>query len=430
MKLFVLISWWKRLKTINEMTFEFFLPQNGTAKNIHLNLTDNLHNKSYTFRTYLRISDDDWDKEKQRPTNIYLKKYKKLNAKLDNLKKQLAEHIREKRSEKKQLHQRALAREIKAVCSGQSTSLPENSLLYYMKWYIDLKKELICHSTYKRYKVFFHLLERFEAFLCKRLYIEEINSDFIKDFICFGREEEYSENTIYRSIHFVKTILNFAERKGVRTAVRELEIRREKQKKEIVTLTEKEIVQIKHTEVPERLQAAKDWLLISCYTGQRFSDFMNFDTEKLKDINGKICLAFVQQKTKKDILLPLHPTVLNTLQRNKNHFPELMDIQHYNKGIREIAKLANLNEPVKAKKRLGIRSKEVETEKWEILSSHIGRRSFATNFYGKIPTPLLMEATGHSTEQMFLRYINPVDKDRILSLGNYFDRMYEERKAM
>lgn len=409
------------------MTFEFFLPQNGTAKNIHLNLTDKQQNKTYTFRTHLRISGDDWDKERQRPANIYLKKHKKLNAKLDRLKKELAEHIREKRSEKKQIQQRILAREIKAVCNGLSSDLPENSLLYYMKWYIDVKKELICHSTYKRYKVFYHLLERFEGFVCKKLYVEEINVDFIKDFMVFGKEEEYSENTIYRTIHFVKTILNFAERKGIRTFVRELEIRREKQKKEVITLTEKEIVQIKYTDVPERLQAAKDWLLISCYTGQRFSDFMHFDTKKLKEVNGKMCLAFVQQKTKKDILLPLHPTVLNALQRNENNFPRLMDIQHYNNEIKEIAKLANLKESVKARKRLGFRTKEIEAEKWEVLSSHIGRRSFATNFYGKIPTPLLMESTGHSTEQMFLRYINPVDKDRILSLSNYFDRVYEER---
>jgi hypothetical protein len=122
----------------NEMTFEFFLPQTGTTKNIHLNLTDKLQNKTYTFRTHLRISDDDWDKEKQRPVNIYLKKHKKLNVKLDYLKKELAEHIREKRSEKKQLHQRTMAREIQAVCSGNSSELPENSLLHYMKWYIDI----------------------------------------------------------------------------------------------------------------------------------------------------------------------------------------------------------------------------------------------------------------------------------------------------
>ena len=69
---------------------------------------------------------------------------------------------------------------------------------------------MICHSTYNRYKVILQLLDRFEGFMCKKLYVEEINIDFIKDFMIFGKEEEYSENTIYRTIHFVKTILNFA----------------------------------------------------------------------------------------------------------------------------------------------------------------------------------------------------------------------------
>ncbi|SDF09804.1 tyrosine-type recombinase/integrase [Epilithonimonas hungarica] len=409
------------------MTFDFFLPQNGTLKNIHLSLTDKQQKKTHIFRTPLRICEEDWDKEKQRPTNIYLKKYKKLNNKLNKVKLGLTESIKEKRGCKKLLLQRALAKEIKKICSEKNNRPAENSLLYFMNWYIDSRKELICHSTYKRYKVFFHLLERFEGFICKRLYIEDINSDFIKDFMVFGREEEYSENTIYRTIHFVKTILNFVERKGVRTAVRELEIRREKQQKEIVTLTEKDITRIKSTDVPKELQAAKDWLLISCYTGQRFSDFIHFKTNQLKQVNGKTCIAFTQKKTQKDILLPLHPTVINTFHRNGDAFPKAMDIHHYNDGIKKIARLAYLNEPVKARKRIGHRAKDIQTEKWKLISSHIGRRSFATNFYGKIPTPLLMEATGHSTEQMFLKYINPVNDERVLSLGNYFERMYEER---
>jgi site-specific recombinase XerD len=256
-----------------------------------------------------------------------------------------------------------ISKKIKEICLARRTYIPENTLLYYMQYYISIKKELICHSTYKRYKVFFHLLERFEGFMCNKLYIEEINSDFIRDFIKFGKEEEYSENTIYRTIHFVKTILNFAERKGVRTCVRELELRREKQVKEIVTLTEKEIIQIKKTEVPRELQAAKDWLLISCYTGQRFSDFMNFKTDKILKINGKDCLAFKQQKTQKQITLPLHPTVTNTIERNGYAFPKIMDMQHYNNDIKKIAQLASLNEPVKARKRIGYRTKDVYTEK-------------------------------------------------------------------
>lgn len=37
-----------------------------------------------------------------------------------------------------------------------------------------------------------------------------------------------------------------------------------------------------------------------------------------------------------------------------------------------------------------------------------------------------MDATGHSTEQMFLKYINPVNPANVVSLSNYFDAMYEK----
>ena len=219
--------------------------------------------------------------------------------------------------------------------------------------------------------VFYHLIERFEGYMMKRLFVDTLDTDFIGEFIHFGKEEEYSANTIYRTIHFVKTILNFVERKGMRTQVRELEIRREKQHKEMITLTEKEIVKIRQTEVPEELQPAKDWLLISCYTGRRFSDFMHFHIEQMKNINGKKCLSFVQQKTKKEIMLPLHPAVLHTIERNSNSFPKQMTIQNYNHQIRAVAKLSNLKDVVRARKLIGFRSIDVEMEKWEIGRAHV-----------------------------------------------------------
>ena len=406
------------------MESSFFLTRQNQLRTVCLKLV--LDDETLTFRTPLKIKKDDWDAEKQRPKNIYLKEFKELNNKLDTIKVEVYSAF----AYKKPVSKRTIARRIEAVCKEVKTVFPEKSLLYYIELYILSRKELVCSSTLKRYKVFKRLLKRFEGFAAKRWMIEDLNMEFVNDFLFFGKEEEYSENTIYRTIHFVKTILNFAERKGIRTCVRELEVRREKQSKQVITLTESEIAQIEQTEVPKHLQAAKDWLLISCFTGQRFSDFMHFDSQKLNLIKGKSCLLFVQQKTKKEILLPLHPTVLNTLKRNENHFPKLMDIQRYNHDIKEIARLAKLNEAIKAKKRSGFRTKEVNAEKWEILSSHIGRRSFATNFYGKIPTPLLMEATGHSTEQMFLRYINPSNDERILALGDYFDKVYGERMAV
>jgi hypothetical protein len=52
--------------------------------------------------------------------------------------------------------------------------------------------------------------------------------------------------------------------------------------------------------------------------------------------------------------------------------------------------------------------------KYELITSHTMRRSFATNYFEKIKTPILMEITWHSRESTFLSYIveNP-NKDAI-----------------
>ncbi|WP_277632622.1 phage integrase SAM-like domain-containing protein [Avrilella dinanensis] len=399
------------------MTLEFFLPQKKTlVKNIYLSVTGT---EKTTIKTPLRISDEEWDSAKQRPKNIYLKKNKRLNTQLDRIKSQLPEYIRK---DKKKISQRMLSRKIQKICSSETNPLP-NTLLYYTQQYINSRKGMICSSTYKRYLVFLRLLERFEGRMCQIVYLDGVNADFVRDFILFGKEENYSESTVYRTLNFVKTILNFLEKRGIRTYVYELELPKEKRDKKIVTLNEENLLKIKKKEVPNQLQAAKDWLLISCYTGQRISDFMNFDTAMIKKIENKNCLSFTQQKTGKNILLPLHPEVYSIIERNGFRFPPKIPVQTYNAQVKEVAKIAGIDHLVTFNKRQGHRAVTHLIPKWKAISSHIGRRSFASNFYGKIPTALLMEATGHSTEQMFQRYINITDPSRVLELGRYFEKL-------
>jgi site-specific recombinase XerD len=409
------------------MNFIFFLSA-GSAdiKNIHLQIIDDKNGLSFKFFTHISISEREWDKEKQRPNNIYLKKHKKINILLDHIKVQLNTYLEQRILYSKQVTQRGISRELYKAVNNKNFNYQENSLLGLMQLYILSRKELICHSTSKRYSVFFNLIRRFEGHSLKHFIIEDVNPEFINNFLNFGKTEEYSENTLIRTIHFIKTILNFAERKGKRTLVRELEIRKGKQQQELVTLNEEEIRAIKYVYVPADLQPAKDWLLVSCYTGQRISDFMNFSWEKLVDINEKTCITFTQQKTQKKITLPLHPIVLNIIKNNNNSFPPRIEPTQYNQQIKQIARIAGLKTRIKANKRTGYRVRNMTLEKWQLLTSHIGRRSFATNFYGKIPTSLLIEATGHSTEQMFLRYINKADNNLITSLGNYFEKIYKK----
>ncbi|MEN8775817.1 MAG: hypothetical protein ABF263_08440 [Polaribacter sp.] len=90
----------------------------------------------------------------------------------------------------------------------------------------------------------------------------------------------------------------------------------------------------------------------------------------------------------------------------KHEFPKKVSQVAFNKEIKTLCKLAGINEWVSGfKNNPKTRRKEiVKAPKYEFVTSHIMRRSFASNYYGKIETPLLMNITGHTKESTFLTY--------------------------
>lgn len=377
--------------------------------------------KDYIFYTTLRIIKNDWNIEKQRPKNIYTKKHKLIYSFLNKIKIEVSALLHEYHTKKEKICTQKLKECIKKCTAIKYIhSIKKNSFLYFVNLYIESRTHLITHSTYKRYMVFLRMFRVFEGYSKKYFNVSDINIRFVNNFLLFGKMEQYSPSTLRRTINFIKTILNFIERRGIRTAVYEIALPKEIKDENSITLSVEELNKIKNTVVDDNLQTAKQWLLISCYTGQRISDFMNFSQSQITSIEGNKCLTFVQQKTGKKITLPLHKEVLDILKAIDG-FPKKMNFQEYNRKIKNIVKEAGICEKVLISKREGFRKKTAQFFKYETVSSHIGRRSFATNFYGRIPTPLLMEATGHSSEKMFLKYIHVADKQKILLLNKYFN---------
>ena len=59
----------------------------------------------------------------------------------------------------------------------------------------------------------------------------------------------------------------------------------------------------------------------------------------------------------------------------------------------------------------GIR-REVAREKWELVTTHTARRSFATNLYRHgVHARTIMGVSGHTTEQSFQRYIRLTNEE-------------------
>jgi integrase len=133
-------------------------------------------------------------------------------------------------------------------------------------------------------------------------------------------------------------------------------------------------------------------------------------------VKGQKFIRYTQSKTGKQVDIPLHNDVLEILS-NRGGFPRAISDQKFNDYIKLVCKSdkVKLNETIYGtRQNPKTHIKEVGYfEKWQLVRSHICRRSFATNHYNKLPNKLIMAVTGHSTEKMLLNYIGETENDHI-----------------
>jgi integrase len=268
-------------------------------------------------------------------------------------------------------------------------------------------------------------LERLQTERKRPILIKDVNDSFKNEFVSYQKNKGYAQNTIQRELVFIKTFCKHARFIGLETNPQLDSIKIERAKAEKIYLTFDELEAIERKEFDnDYLDNARDWLIISCYTGQRVSDFLRFTPEMIRIENSKRFLEFTQKKTGKLMTVPLHEKVLQILEKRGGYFPRQISDQRYNDYIKEVCKLTGLNSIIQGGKQIetinGIRKVSGIYPKYELVTSHIGRRSFATNFYGKIPTTYLIYITGHSSEAMFLNYIGKSNKDLAMEISNYF----------
>ena len=111
--------------------------------------------------------------------------------------------------------------------------------------------------------------------------------------------------------------------------------------------------------------------------------------------------------------------------------PYKISLVHFNEHIKDVCEAAQLYAPTKGRKKLKHNEPTVQGvyPKYEVISSHVCRRSFATNFYGRIPTPILIGITGHGSERMFLLYIGKTTYDNAHQMIEYFSKLVPKEKT-
>lgn len=163
-------------------------------------------------------------------------------------------------------------------------------------------------------------------------------------------------------------------------------------------LTMKELERLERVEVrTEYERIVLDEFLIGAYTGMRISDAKEISEENMA--NGYI--SYVSIKTGVHAVVPMKAGIAERIRRVQANECDV-NLMTYNRVLRNLCKRAGITERVKVFKA----GEHKKGEKWEYVSSHTARQSFATNLaILGLPIVDIAKLMGHQNIQTTMRYI-------------------------
>ena len=316
----------------------------------------------------------------------------------------------------------------------------DSVFLNYLQNFIDFKLNTSSYTvcTVRKY---INLKDRFTQYQKKKkktFLIQDVCARTLIDFKNFLIVDcDMMETTSIRFIKNLKTVLFDAEQNGkkIHYQIRGFSTGTTNTVYKVF-LSFDEIEKIKKIQtINKEWDVSRDWLVIGCFLGQRASDLLRMTNKMIytktdNEGNSYRFIEIQQQKTSEKVVIPIHDEVELVLKKYDGNFPPVFATNSgsnstlFNRHVKKVCELAGIHEIVKGKVYNDVKKKNeiVETEKYNLVSSHVCRRSFATNFYGNkmFTTPQLMAITGHKTESMFLNYIGKTADDWAMQTAKTF----------
>lgn len=312
--------------------------------------------------------------------------------------------------------------------SSEKTDLKGNTLFAYIQNFNNNSATRINPSSgnpvsYKmrrEYEVTFEYLRKYAKEFGEPDF-SDIDLEFYQKFVDFLRrqkivikdkegniiKEKYlSLNTIGKKIQTLKIFLNAATEEGINKhqKYKSRKFKSLSEEADNIYLTKEELIKFYNKDFSKNphLERVRDFFIVGSWTGLRYSDLQQVTTDKIK---GNF-IELRQKKTGQKVIIPVHQTVREILNKYNGKLPKPISNQKFNDYLKDAAKLAGLDEVfVKTVSYQGKRTEE-SFKKHEVITSHTARRSFCTNAYkDDIPTLAIMAISGHRTENAFLKYI-------------------------
>jgi len=167
------------------------------------------------------------------------------------------------------------------------------------------------------------------------------------------------------------------------------------------------------------LEKAMDAFLMECYTTLRISDVKRVKKDHFQLTKTGYKLIIITKKVKEKVIIPLFPKAYALFEKY-NFMPPKIAEQTVNEKIKLLAKMVGICSLIEQKVTKGGKTFIQTTPKYELISTHTGRRTASTimNHIG-IDRFLIMKLTGHKTESNFLKYLCTTNEEAAELMANH-----------
>lgn len=181
-------------------------------------------------------------------------------------------------------------------------------------------------------------------------------------------------------------------------------------RKQIIFLTWDELMKVYNYDFSSKpyLDAVRDVFCFCCFTSLRYSDVANLKAENITE--DKIHFTTIKTADTLDIELNKYSRAILDKYKGstfaKGRVLPVISNQKMNNYLKEMAKMCELDAPITTTSYKGTKRIETTTPKYELITTHAGRRTFISNaIMLGIPPEIVMKWSGHSDYKAMKPYI-------------------------
>ncbi len=257
------------------------------------------------------------------------------------------------------------------------------------------------------------------------LHLSDFDQDFFEKIRAYAYDDKkVGANYFAKITTTLKTFLYWAVDKGYTDNLRFKKFSAPEKETEVIYLTEEELKALYNFDFKSaRLRHVRDIYCFCCFTGLRISDVRDLSVHNIQD--GQIVKMI--KKTQDVSVIPLSKFAIEILEKYKGSPREPLpkiSTQKFNDYIKDCCEAAGITTPTMIVRFSGGKRTVETLPKYELITSHTARKTFATNSLILGMSPMTVRNfLGHKKEETFRRYVKIADNVKKSEMSKTWDAL-------